>query len=840
MSKPIWEKLYQAAQSLIPPCAIQFIITFQEAINPALFEALNLTTGLWDENLELLKKPLRNSKQPELWIGQKKVLFRISHAMTDGQGALLRLQALFKHLRNEPILPTPHTQSVQELIRHQKRIYGARFQGVENPFDYFIQTKTIKNCRQNLIAKLSTAAMRHFKLEHAKIMIPVDLRRHAVSKNHLGNLSAPLFLNVPMGASWQAVQEKLVIGLAQQEELLQDLSWDKVLAHAPSAVIRSILKAKTKFHHFTGNFMATAIISDLGKINLDSVSTSQLKAISVQAIPVHIGLIPLAFTILDCGTHTTLGFTCSEGSGLQSTAQNLLEDLGGIVDFFETRASKTPNQIAVRCENRTLSYRELEVLTRPTRQHHSIQSFCSPRTEQALIEILSILRSGSAYVPIDPNYPMAHQNNIRQELAHTSAIPNLAYVLFTSGSTGTPKGVMIGHDSLSNYLLWARDFYHIQSDTQFGLFTSLSFDLSVTSLFLSLLFGNGVHIFPEEFSPELVQKIVSLTPVNALKLTPSHLEYFLLFAQPSHPIQKLILGGEQLLTLHAQKAQNRFGADCEIYNEYGPTEATVGCIAHRFDSSTQTSMVPIGKPIQGTQISLLDNQIYISGDCLYLGYLNQTSTSVNGASYKTGDLAHLDNGLFYYDGRIDFQIKIRGFRIEPAEIEQALLTHPMVLRAKVLANTSQLTGQYVGSQNLNPEDLITHLRQLLPNHLIPNRLQQVGDIAINLVGKSCLPKASKSALSIEHLFTELLGLHDQKIPENLSFYQLGGDSLKILELISELDLMKKLSRHQINAIIQQPTLALIENIMTDAIRFDSKQRPDFSPTLPASFAENSS
>ena len=818
-----WDSLYLIGESLIPPCAIQQLLTFEQPIEFESFKNLSESIYEWDQSEFIFKQPLKNTRKPEIWVGKNQILFRVSHAVMDGRGSLIWMRQIFKSLQGESINPTDNRLIVQDLITHSKQISHINFPGITNSKKYFFQTKLIKNSRSHLMAKIASRIPEYFGLDSARIMIPVDLRRYVPEITHTGNLSAPIFLDILKNNSWQEIQQQLLSKLAEKQELYQDLSFDFILKHAPGWVIKTILNTMLKLRYF----MAHAIISDLGKINLAEFSTSEIKAISFKPYPVHTGMIPLSIILADCGAHTEIVLSCSEGQGIFEKAKAFLDDLGGVLDFFETRVRKTPNQIAVICEDRELTYEELNQIPPdpPFSKGGNLISFSRPRTEQALIQILQILKSGNAYLPIDPDYPEERCNFILEDSQNCPPIPNLAYVLYTSGSTGTPKGVMVSHESLANYLLWARDFYQINSNTRFGLFTSLSFDLSVSSLFLSLLFGNGVEIFPGQFNIEQIQKIANSPKINALKLTPTHLEYFCRFELAENKFERIIIGGEQLTKNLAQKAQNLFGNSCQIYNEYGPTEATVGCVAHAYHDSESNLVVSIGKAIRGTQINLINNEIYISGDCLALGYLNQPELTQEKfvflpnktLAYRTGDLARFENGLLFYEGRVDNQLKIKGFRVEPAEIEEAILSHPEVKQAQIIGQDQMLLAYYVSDSHLDNLFLKNYLKQKLPPYLVPNKLEQVDEIAMAISGKAvvCRPKRRGK---IQDQIAEILNIDPESITEQANFYDLGGDSLKMLELISELSVFRKLNQDEIRAIIASPTLAMLQRMELGEIR----------------------
>jgi fengycin family lipopeptide synthetase D len=329
---------------------------------------------------------------------------------------------------------------------------------------------------------------------------------------------------------------------------------------------------------------------------------------------------------------------------------------------------------------------------------------------------------------------------------------NLAYIIYTSGSTGKPRGVMIQHRALVNYVCWAAETYVKDEKMNFPLYTSIAFDLTVTSIFVPLITGNRIIIYGEEESDkgELLRSIFTNPSIGIVKLTPAHLQ-LLTYCDIDNslvPVKALIVGGEKLETGLARQVHDKFNGNTAIYNEYGPTEAAVGCMIYRYQPlKDRGSGVPIGIPSANVGIYLLDNrfrhvpvgvpgEIFIGGHGLARGYLNNPELThekfdqdlwdlhdyhdeerkviikvynkkfLRGESrcftgavfsksappgrrrqklYQTGDLARrLPEGNIEFSGRIDFQVKIRGYRIEPGEIESRLKAIDFIRDAVVI------------------------------------------------------------------------------------------------------------------------------------------------------------
>ncbi|MGZ5565277.1 MAG: amino acid adenylation domain-containing protein, partial [Chthoniobacterales bacterium] len=355
--------------------------------------------------------------------------------------------------------------------------------------------------------------------------------------------------------------------------------------------------------------------------------------------------------------------------------------------LIEAQAERTPEAIAVEDESRVLTYRELN--ERANRLAHELQSrgvgpeilvgICLEPSTDLLAALLAVMKAGGAYVPLDPSYPPERlafmvrdsgmQLVISQEklsallpregvqILHldaplskdenharnprSAAVPeNLVYVIYTSGSTGMPKGVMVTHRGLVNYLVWAARAYDIAKGRGAPVHSSISFDLTITALFTSLLVGRTVRMLPSNLD-SLDQALHSETPFSLVKITPAHLE--LLWAQrygDNRPAatRSFIVGGEALFG-RSLDFWRRCAPEATLVNEYGPTETVVGCCVYFVPpNGTFDGAIPIGRPIANTQLYVLDEflepvaigevgELYVAGDGVARGYLNQPELS---------------------------------------------------------------------------------------------------------------------------------------------------------------------------------------------------------------------
>ncbi|HEY0606419.1 MAG TPA: amino acid adenylation domain-containing protein [Herpetosiphonaceae bacterium] len=438
---------------------------------------------------------------------------------------------------------------------------------------------------------------------------------------------------------------------------------------------------------------------------------------------------------------------------------------------FAAQVGRTPDAIAVTCGNDSLSYAELNA--RANQLAHHLRSLgvsgeicvgiCVEPSVAVLVGLLGILKAGGAYVPLDPALPaerlqfMLHDSRSRVLLTqqHLLAVlpayqgqticldrdwpeiarqpetqpaihvepEQLAYIIYTSGSTGVPKGVMIAQRGLASYLGWAVEVYRVAEGAGAPVHSSLGFDLTVTSLFTPLLCGRTVQLLPHGAHVEALASALDAAPAFSLvKATPAHLD-LLRHMLDAHTLPRqaraLVIGGEALRydTLAFWRTH---APETRLINEYGPTEAVVGCCIYEVESGDpQDGLVPIGRPTAHTRIYILDahgqlapigvaGEIYLGGVQLARGYLGRPDltaerfipdpfSSIPGSRlYRTGDLGrYRPDGTLDYLGRIDRQIKLRGYRVELGEIEAVLVQHPAVRKAAVVAHGERGETQLV-------------------------------------------------------------------------------------------------------------------------------------------------
>ncbi len=418
--------------------------------------------------------------------------------------------------------------------------------------------------------------------------------------------------------------------------------------------------------------------------------------------------------------------------------------------IFQTQAARTPEAIALVCGAQTLTYRELDLAS--NRLAHELRrrgiapasrvAVFLDRSTDLVVALVAILKSGCAYIPLDPAYPaerLGHvfensqpaavitravlrerlgQNAIPMLLCDTeavqiaaqsaaplppSALPDdPAYIIYTSGSTGRPKGVVVHHRGLVNLLYAMRRQPGLTPEDTVVCVTTISFDISVMDLFLPLAFGAKLVLAQESERVDGVALLALLQRHQAtfMQATPVTWQLLLEAGWRGQPPLKMLCGGEALPRKLAQRLLQCGG---ELWNMYGPTETTVwSSVLHVVSGD---GPVLIGPPIANTQFYILDShqqvvphgvpgELFIGGDGVTLGYfalplvtkekfVADKFSQIHGAKlYRTGDLVRMkQHGQMEYLGRSDHQIKLRGFRIELGEIEAVLLHHPGISEA---------------------------------------------------------------------------------------------------------------------------------------------------------------
>jgi len=550
-----------------------------------------------------------------------------------------------------------------------------------------------------------------------------------------------------------------------------------------------------------------------------------------------------------------------------------------LLERIEEQARHNPGNIAAVCGKEQLTYGDLDrkanLLAHYLRglgvRPDVVVGICMERSLELMIAILGTMKAGGAYMPMDPSYPPdrlrymlqdAHpllvltQEPFRKHFSGTEvallcldsqwqavaeqserapidAAPEdaLAYVIYTSGSTGRPKGVAITRSGLNNYVTWACVAYGFASGARAPLCSSLSFDLSVTSLWPPLATGGCVVLAPGMDGIEwLVSEGRSTEPYDVLKITPAHLQVLRHFPEQGINISRtFVIGGEALRWDEVQDWRGHL-ATTRLINEYGPTETVVGSCVHSLNEAwNEKGSVPVGKPIANTKIYVLNQwgelapagaigELYIGGAGVARGYLNRPALTADrfvpdtfsgepGARlYRTGDTARWRaDGTLEFLGRVDEQVKLNGFRIEPGEIESVLAEFAGIQQARVVVREDApgekrlVAYVIVHSNQKEMEDEVREfLRARLPDYMVPRAVMQLPRLPLTPNGKldrRLLPAPEVEAPRktyaeprtenekiLGRIWAQVLGL--QQVGRDDNFFELGGDSILSIQVVA--------------------------------------------------------
>lgn len=525
-----------------------------------------------------------------------------------------------------------------------------------------------------------------------------------------------------------------------------------------------------------------------------------------------------------------------------------------VLEMFTNQVSIHSDKVAIRIDNKDLSYQELneqsDHLANYLIEQHGVQTndiigIMLDRSEWQIIAQLAVLKSGAAYVPIDPEIPVdrvdylktdsqltmciddeeiarmlsSDQPNRKDAWKDTLGTPELAYVMYTSGSTGNPKGVQISRSAMADYVQTFSHRFDVSHEDRIIQQSSLSFDVSIEEIFPALC--NGATLILAPHGGRDVRKLAELirdekaTIVSTVPLVISELNEY---ADRLTGLRLLISGGEELKKSHISNLIGKMS----IVNSYGPTESTV-CVTYG-EVDPNSDQITIGKPIANRQVYILDEEmkmipkggigeICVGGKGLAIGYHKREELTaekfpgnpfVSGERiYRTGDLGSwTENGEIQFHGRNDNQVKIRGIRIELGEIEQVFISHEQVEEVVIMthgeATDKELVAFIKWKEGNHLTELGLFLKQSMPAYMIPPTIIEVENWPETINGKidkkALLELKASSTGKIENtplkegVETELSllwksTLKKDQIWANSDFFALGGHSLKAVKLI---------------------------------------------------------
>ncbi|MFE7593453.1 amino acid adenylation domain-containing protein, partial [Kitasatospora sp. NPDC057512] len=573
-----------------------------------------------------------------------------------------------------------------------------------------------------------------------------------------------------------------------------------------------------------------------------------------------------------------------------------------VPELFRAQVRAMPGQVALVSGDVSLTYQELD--ERANRLAHALiargagperlVAVALPRSAELVVAILAVLRTGAAYVPVDPEYPAARIGHMLDDAAPVLVVTDAgtrdrlpeagpagwlvlddpataalvadrpatdplvaidpghpAYVIYTSGSTGRPKGVLSTHGGLVNLFVSQRPLLFPRGTKErlrIGLTTSVSFDASCDQL-SSLYAGHELHVLDEATwsDPDAFVDHVRRAGLDYVNATPSYLQVLVargLLDDPGRRPAVVSMGGEAVPDQLWERL--RAVEDVSCLNYYGPSECTVDAVVAPLGSSPRPV---IGRPLGGIRLYVLDGtlrpvpagvagELYLAGAGLARGYLNRPGLTAGrfvadpfGPSgtrmYRTGDLVRwgADRNLEFL-GRTDDQVKVRGFRIELGEIEAALAEHPQVAQVAVTvredrAGDARLVAYpvAVAGAELRPDELRAHLRERLPDYMVPAAFVSLEGLPLTATGKldrRALPAPVHTAARtgraphtpqeqvLAELFAEVLGVAGVGADDD--FFDLGGHSLLATRLVARARAALGVEL-ELRALFETPTVA---------------------------------
>jgi amino acid adenylation domain-containing protein len=594
-----------------------------------------------------------------------------------------------------------------------------------------------------------------------------------------------------------------------------------------------------------------------------------------------------------------------------------------LFEVFEEEVKKNPKDLAISFENQALTYQEakeralgvsgyLNQNGKDGKGTGNIIGIMVENSIEMIFGILGILKSGGAYLPIEPDYPkervnyMLANSNTHLLFTQKSVIekfdfagtelhladlfdealfkekntdsteitkPNdLAYVIYTSGSTGNPKGVLVTHRNVLR-LVKNPNYIQFRPGQQLLMTGSVIFDLTTFEIWGALLNGLGLHLISknEILEPGKLLSAVKENNIDILHMIPQLLEQ----AVREIPgifeyLEYLVVGGDLVRPTPISWVR-KHDQNLKIIHAYGPTENTTFTTTLAYDKEYK-GKIPIGKPLSNSMVYILDafdrpqpigvmGELAAGGDGITRGYLNQVELTAEkyvpnpfvpgDTLYRTGDMARwLSDGNIEFLGRIDHQVKIRGIRIEPGEIENRLLKIKEIREAVVLAKEDETKENYLcayitATEKLNIPQLKSQLSGKIPGIMVPSYVIQLEEMPVTRTGKLDRKKLSYLANTIEtgvefvapqgelehkvaEVWKTLLKLEEVGVQDN--FFDVGGNSLKIIQLCSRLK--ETLNREiPVVTIFRYPTIQGFVEYLTQGEAGVALQRKKMDDTL---------
>ena len=553
--------------------------------------------------------------------------------------------------------------------------------------------------------------------------------------------------------------------------------------------------------------------------------------------------------------------------------------------LFGEQAVETPDRLAVVCRDRQLTYGALNgradglasVLRDRGAVPDRVVGIMVRRSLDMITAVMGVLKSGAAYLPVDPAYPPERSRYMltdseavilltddAQRLpapangpvileigdlptdgpagAEAASPANLAYLIYTSGSTGKPKGVMVQHDHLVNAAwAWRREYRLREMENRLLQMSSFSFDVFAGDLARTLVNGGLLAINPETTAdPIVLYDLILRQRISLFESTPAFIIPFMTYIYDNRldtgPLQLLILGSDSCPARDFLQLMDRFGKRLRIVNSYGVTEATIDSSFYEGDLENVPpgGNVPIGKPLPNMRFYVLNRlghlqpvgvagELYIGGRSVARGYFQQEALTrqrfladpffAGERMYRTGDAGRwLPDGNMEFLGRLDYQVKIRGYRIELEEIEKQLLKADGIKEAVVTARQDRRGDKYLcayivpqtsptnRTNRTSPLQVREYLSRTLPDYMIPALFVSLERLPLTPNGKidrralpepgtglgghsGYVPPRDQLERDLTAIWAQILGVEPGKIGLDHNFFEMGGNSLKALNVV---------------------------------------------------------
>ena len=830
------------------------------------------------------------------------IIFRTHHGVMDGKGQGVWIEAIFKELNNLEVEKFSSKVRDIDLLKESgvKKssdiVTVGKYKPLKDRASYKITDPISKKIEigekiNSITAKLIGGIHKLSEDSKSRFIITRDIReKFPKEKLNTGNLSLPMYLETTSD-NWQEINKDLINTILKNEDIEYSPKEYFIFENIPINILSLGLKYTIFNYNRQEKAATTSVISNLGRVDLENYKTKYFIPDKVYALPVITPLVPLSFVITELENKTIITVGYYEDNYEEEKLEEYLEKLKATllnrvkveikgdkeikkINIFKEIFKKIDQENTLVLEsNEEASYRDIffkaskvaNYLKKIGVNKGDRVSISTKRDSSYLISILACIKVGAIFIPIDPDYPRERIDYIKESSESKVLLESLDFILkedvlsnqsfkeyveykgedviytiYTSGSTGKPKGVEITYGTLCNYISNCIEKYEITEESIFGFFTSISFDLSITAIFTTLVVGGKIEFFDEKITPITLKTIFENSKMNSVKMTPTHLEIISKYDIKKDRFNLVIVGGEQLKVSTAKKAQDVLGERCKIVNEYGPTEATVGCVYHIFDKNKTYigEGLPIGKPLDNIdlylEIDISENmgELLIGGDCLAKGYYNNLKETTdkfiyleNKRFYRSGDLCRVnENNDLEFLERKDFQVKIRGYRIELEEIEKKIEEYPSIKGCRVIPNSSKnaLLAYYIGK--IDQKALLKNLKEKLPEYMIPYAFFEIDEFPLNSNGKLDLKKLkelgqkdfensideislSTFEKKVVKIWEKILEIKIDKNKVNWNFYELGADSLSIVRFINEIEPL--ITKDGIEKILLNPNLKTI-------------------------------